>query len=242
MWEITLIGQKEDYVYFVLLEDMLSSILREKPIVAISGDNRLVCSIAIRDKSRLRQVKKCIVEIIIKICKEEYFREKLDIDTDADEDMFNFVLLSLIMINLHDEVDYSCVKLSLSKTIHIRSLVRFKLNKLYTLWDRFIRYFNKFVSIGRGDEIYLQILKFIANCSGSSNEIMYLEDGQHEMRILDKNQKLLSAIPKSDEIGVIVNLIVLSPKKLIINCYDCLSHKVAGLIQYIFGDKLSILF
>jgi hypothetical protein len=70
---------------------------------------------------------------------------------------------------------------------------------------------------------------------------MYLEQGKDSMIILDKNKKLLSSIPKNDEIGVVVNLIVLSPKKLIINCYTSLSNKIAGLIEYIFQDRISIL-
>jgi len=241
MWEITLVGQKEDFVYFLLLEDMLKSCLNSKPIIAISGNNRLFCSIAIQDKRRIKQVKKCIIETIIKICKEEYFKENLRVISDDNSDLNNFIFISLVMINLQDEIDYACVKVRFSKVLHIRSLMKFRLSKLYKVWDKFINYFNYAFENTDCEEIYLQFLKFLATSSRSENEVMYLEQNTDSMRILDKEKRLLSSVPKSDEIGVIVNLIVLSPKKLIVNCYNSLSSKVAELIEYIFQDRISIL-
>jgi len=241
MWEITLIGQKEDYVYFVLLEDMLKNCLKVNPIIAISNRNSLLCSIAISDRKQIKTVKKCILEIIIKICKEEYFRENLNNVLGSDQDLNNFILHSLVTINLQDEVDYARIKVKFSKIWHIRSLMRFRLNKLYAIWDRFIKYFNFTFADNITDEIYLEFLKFLATSSMSNSDIMYLEQNKDTMCILDKDKKLLSSIPKNDEIGVVVNLIVLSPKKLIINCYNSLSSKIAGLIQYIFQDRISIL-
>ena len=48
-------------------------------------------------------------------------------------------------------------------------------------------------------------------------------------------------IPKTDEIAVVVNLIVFAPSRLIINCYNALSGRIAELIKYLFADRVSIL-
>ena len=115
MWEITLVGQEQDYEYFVLLEDKLNKCLDERPIVAITGHKKMFCSIAINNKKKLKLVKKYILEIIIKICKEEYFKENLDDIGFVDNFINDFILFSLINVNLSDEVDYAYVKVKFSK-------------------------------------------------------------------------------------------------------------------------------
>ena len=59
--------------------------------------------------------------------------------------------------------------------------------------------------------------------------------------IEDAKKNLIKVSSTGDEIGLIVNLIVYAPKKLIISCLDSLSANVAGLIRYIFEDKICLL-
>ena len=61
------------------------------------------------------------------------------------------------------------------------------------------------------------------------------------MILLDKKKNRVRKISKSDEIGIIASLIMFAPKKIIINCLDKLSSKVANLITYIFEDRVSVL-
>ncbi|MGN0961050.1 MAG: hypothetical protein ACI4PF_02480 [Christensenellales bacterium] len=239
MWEITLIGNSVDYMYFVMLEEELKSTLKDKVIFAMTLGNGLTCSIAIKDKRYINFVKTSVLECIIKIVKEEYFKEHLKIKR-SDEELNNFILMSLVLINLQEEIDYARVRIKLTKTIHIRSLMNFKLNKFYFIWDRLIDYFNSQLGENQ-DEIYLEFLKILANNTHSKTEIMYLEQIRENMCILDKDKQLIITTPKDDEIGVVVNLIAYAPKKIIINCYDTLSTKVAELIKYIFEDKISVL-
>ena len=212
MWEITLVGQEQDYEYFVLLEDKLKKSLEDKPIIAISGQKNLCCSIAISNKNKLKLVKKYILEIIIKICKEEYFRENLEDISFIDNFINDFILFSLINVNLSDEVDYAYIKVKFSKILHIRSLAKFRLRTLYSVWDKFIAYFNSVKYNFAEEEMYLEFLKFLASSSITENEVMYLEQKNNMMIISDKNKNSLSSVPIDDEIGVVVNLILLSPK------------------------------
>lgn len=239
MWEITLIGERQDWGYFILLQDLLREKLQSPPLVAISEKSNLLCSIALENKKQLKMVKKIILEIVIRICKEEYYKENLNI-WGSDNDLNQFILISLVAIGIQDEVDFARVKINLSKTIHIRSLVRFRLARFYTLWDKLVKYFNLRFSNGIQDDIYLEFLKFLAENNTSKGEILYLVQKLDEICILDKNRNVISSIPKHDEIGVVVSLISYAPKKLVVDCYSVLSSKIAWLIKYIFQDKICI--
>jgi len=69
-----------------------------------------------------------------------------------------------------------------------------------------------------------------------------LKEQKNNLELIDVRNKIIKQIPKSDEIGILVSLILYSPKKLIINCIDSLSEKVSNLITYIFDDKVSVLY
>lgn len=241
MWEVTLIGKMQDYMHFRLFEKMLEASYNKQVFVAISDSADTTClSIAVTNKRLINTLKKLILELIIKICKEEYFVSNLNIVTEDDE-LRHFVLLTAIISNLEDEIDYAKVKVKFSKVIHIRSLLRFRLDKLYFLWEKFANYFNYTFKYTISDELYLEFLKFLVNNSRRDGEIVYLEKEDNYFCFKNKNNKLLSKIIRTDEVGIIVNLIVMAPLKLIINCYSSLSSKIAGLIEYLFEDKVSIL-
>ncbi len=241
MWEVTLIGKLQDYIHFHLFEKMLSSSYNKQVLVAISSNTDNVCiSVAVTNKKTINSVKKLILELIIKICKEEYFVDNLRIETE-DEDLRYFILLTAVISNLEDEIDYAKVKVKFSKVIHIRSLLRFRLEKLYFLWEKFAKYFNYTFKYKISDELYLEFLKFLANNSRRDGEVVYLEKEDNYICFKNKNNKILSKVIRTDEVGVIVSLIVMAPPKLIINCYPSLSSKIAGLIEYLFEDKVSIL-
>lgn len=241
MWEITLIGEVQDYSHFHIFENMIKSNYGNNVIVAISlncSGSKL--SIAVKTKKLIYSIKKLVVELIIKICKEEYFIENLQINSE-DHDMQYFIILTSVISNLEDEIDYAMIKFKFTKVIHIRSLVRFRLGKLYYLWEKFATYFNYNLSGIVTEKIYLNFLKFLATNSRSSKDIIYLDDNKDSMFLKDKSSKILATIPKSDEIAVVVNLIVFAPSRLIINCYNALSGRIAELIKYLFADRVSIL-
>ena len=237
MWEITLIGEVQDYSQFLIFESMIKKNYGNDVIVAISL-NKL--SVAVKSKKLIHTIKRLILELVIKICKEEFFIENLQINLE-DEELEYFILLTSVISNLEEEVDYAMVKFKFSKVIHIRSLVRFRLSKLYFIWEKFALYFNYNLSTVVTEEIYLNFLKFLASNSRSSKDIIYLEENEDSMFLKDKSRKVLVSVPKTDEIAVVVNLIVFAPSRLIINCYNALSGRIAELIKYLFADRVSIL-
>ena len=176
MWEITVVGEVRDYSRFLLFENMLKSNYDNDVIVAISlTKSSAKLSIAVKVKKLIHTIKRLVIELILKICKEEYFVENLQINTD-DKDMQYFVILTAVMSNLEDEIDYAMVKFKFAKMVYIRSLLRFRLSRLYFLWEKFSVYFNYNMSSGICQEIYLNFLKFLASNSRNGKDIIYLEN------------------------------------------------------------------
>lgn len=240
MWEITLIGKPCDIGYFIDLKDTLYRKFKNEILVVISFEKDLICSIATTNNVHIRKLKLLIYETIIKVVKAEIYHNSLEIFTN-DKSLNSFILSSLIIINLNDEVNYAKAYTSLTKVINVRSFVYFKLHNMIDMWYREIDFYNyTFGGIHR-DEFYLEFLRFVAQNLTGKFDIMFLEDSKDTMRILDKKHNMIKSISKNDEIGVIVNLIMLGPKKIIIKCIDKLSQKVATLINYIFEDKVSVI-
>jgi len=228
-----------EVLYFIDLKDTLYKKFKNEIIVVISFEHDLICSIATTNKDNLKKLNSYIYETIIKVVKSEVYHNSLKIFTD-DKSLNSFILSSLIIINLEDEVNYSEAYTTLSKVINIRSFVFFKLHNIIDMWIKEIEFYNYSFGDIHKEEFYLEFLRFIAQNLTGKFDIMFLEDSIDTMLILDKKRNKIKTISKQDEIGVIVNLIMLAPKKIIINCIDKLSHKVASLITYIFQDKVSV--
>ena len=241
MWEVTLIGERQDYMHFLIFEKMLKASYKNQVLIAISSNADIsYLSIAVGNRRLINSIKSLVLELIVKICKEEFFMKELNIVTEDDELKY-FVLFTAVLSNLDDEVDYAKVKVKFSKVIHIRSLLRFRLKQLYLLWEKFANYFNYTFKFSVSDEFYLEFLKFLANNSRKNGDIIYLDNEDNCIFIRNKSNKILSKIDKNDEVGVVVSLIVMAPMKLIINCYSILSSRITRLIEYLFEDKVSIL-
>lgn len=240
MWEITLLGKTSDIVFFQQLKDTLKKQFNNDVVAVITFNENLICSIATSEHKYIKILKLAIYESIIKIVKCEYFREKLTI-WGTDKALNSFIMSSLILIDLNDEVDFAKDTTKLTKVVSVRSFVYFKLCRLVNVWKKFVRYLNLHFSDNMQEGLYLEFLKFIAENANSKLDIMYIEQNNDETILLDTYHRKINTISKRDEIGIIVNLLLYSPKKVIINCIDNLSSKISSLISYIFSDRVSVL-
>jgi len=91
------------------------------------------------------------------------------------------------------------------------------------------------------ENVYLDFLKFLCDIQSSRHDVLYLEKVKNNLNLLDSNCSKVKEIPASDEIGVVVSLIMLSPKRIIIKGLDNLSNKINNLLNYIFDEKVSYL-
>ena len=121
------------------------------------------------------------------------------------------------------------------------AFIYFKLTDFIDKWQYICDYINNLILDNDEELIYLEFLKFISCFQKPKYDVLYLEHNNKNLLLYDCNHKKLKKIEITDEVGVIANLIMLSPKKIIISCQEKLTDKVSQLINYIFDDKLCFL-
>lgn len=240
MWEITLCGEYADVVYLLEMENTLKDILKKDMLSVVWISEKVFCNLAIINCNNIDCVKRIVLETILKIAKTKYFQENLHLSIN-DISIFTFLVSSLIMIDLDEEVDYIINYVENMKYIDINSFICFKLNALKNNWSYLINYINKTYCGEYQEGIYLDFLKFLTDLQKPKHDVLYLEKNKNYLELLNKKHEKVKEFPLNDEIGVVVQLILLSPKKIIINCVDLLSDKISSLIDYIFDEKLSYL-
>lgn len=239
MWEITLRGKPSDIVYFLELKNNLKEILHKNTLVVITFEKDLVCSIAI-NRNKLQKIAiQIIYETILKISKVEYLTENLKVFS-SDKSLNAYFVSTIVNIEMPNEIRYAMQEVRLPKVVCVRSFVMFKLHKFYEIWQREVDYYNYNFSNVTGEN-YLDFLKFLALNIHTKSDIMYLEEIDSQMYLLDKKRREMKKLSIDDDVGIIANLVMFAPKKLIINCINSLSKKVTSLISYIFEDRVSVL-
>lgn len=239
MWEVTIVGKIRDIIYFEQLQDRLKDEFDKDVLVAVSLTDNLVCSIATINEHIINLIEKLIFETMIKCFKLELFETELEF-IDNNKSLNSLILSTLISLDITDEINYAIHNSKLSNVINIRSFVNFRLNYLVKAWKTLTQYINIMLS-SKSENFYIEFLKIIANEIKTDFDVMYLECNNKNIELLDKNKKIVYSMTSQDEVDLIVNLLIYSPDKLIINCYNELSHKLTEMLKYIFEDKISVL-
>lgn len=235
MWEITLIGKLCDYPYFIELQNEIVS-KKLSAIVSIGMGENLSISIALDDNLE-NQIKDLILETIIKINKFEFILEHLNC---IDEEKYaSFVISSLVWLDLEEEVSLAKYYAKLEKTNHIREFLRFKLPQFFEAWKREVDAINLLFQSQTDDKIYLDFLKYLTRVSRSHYDVVYLRKALGDIVFWDNKKSKTKYVSNKDEIDILVNLIIYSPKKIIMDA-SYVSDKIYGIIKYIFDDKVSL--
>ncbi len=237
MWEITLFGDREDLDYFYILKDKLNK-MKSSVYTAINLENNIAFSIACKEEG-IEVIEYYIYECIISRAKAKYLRDNLEF-SGKNEAFNNFIIDSIVLIDLKDEIEYARLSTSLSSVVYLQSFVTFKLYRLIEVWDRIVSNLNAHFSILPEETMYLEYLKFLADSAESRYDILYIDNSSIDIQILSKDSVKLKSIPSTDEIDLIISLIMYSPKKLIIKSNNKLSKKISNLIKYIFRDRVSL--
>lgn len=237
MWEITLVGKEMDYPYFLDLEKKILD-LKIKTIVSIGVKDELYISICSQNNI-LSKIEDYIFETIIKINKKEYMLENLDFLSDCDDVYESFMLSSIISLDLDMEVDFAKYYAKLDKMNNIRSLFRFRLNKLIGSWQNISVALNMLLMDKRKERIYLDFLKYLTVVTKPLHDVVILNRSFKSMVIMDKHGNTLKKLYSNDEVDILVNLIMYLPKKIIVTS-GSMGNKIFAMIKYIFDDKVSV--
>lgn len=240
MWEITISCGYQDIVYLLEMENTLNRVYGKDVMTIITMDEDIICNIAVIKNSLIDDVKKIIIETMIKCLKSNFFSDNLKLNNN-DISLNSFMVSSLVMIELLEEVEYVYNNFEIKNHINFKSFIYFKLTDFIDKWQYICDYINNLILDNNEEVIYLEFLKFISCLQKPKYDVLYLEHSNKNLLLYDCNHKKLKKIEITDEVGVIANLIMLSPKKIIINCHEKLTDKVSQLINYIFDDKLCFL-
>lgn len=241
MWEITLVGKTRDLVYFEQIKYILKSKYKNNVIVVIVNNGNVFLSIAVKNKRYIKKIKLLIIELILKICKCEFYENSLDIFS-TDKSLNAFILTTIIQMDLLDEIEYVFEHFELDNIIYLRSFMYFKLKTIVDIWRDVSEYLNINYSHNEDKELCLEFLKFLADNTQPKSELIYVNENQNKYDLKDIYNNNLATLSKTDEVGVLVSLILHAPKKIIISCVDSLSDKISILINYIFGSKVGFLY
>ncbi len=237
MWEITLVGEECDYIYFSQLRDIIIRLYKDA-FVSIGLSDKLYISIAAKENI-LQKIEDYLFETIIKINKKDYLVDKLEFI--GSNDLYDdFILTSIIYLDLPQEIEYARYSAKLGKINYIRSLFQFKLNRLLILWDSMANELNLSIKKSKKETIYLDFLKFLAEATEPTYDIVYLDKCGKKLSLCDNHNKKIKVITSTDEIDIIVNLIIFSPKKIVINKVESISERLCNMLRYIFIDRVSL--
>lgn len=240
MWEITISCGYQDIAYLLEMENNLKNLYSKDVMIIITMEEGIICNIAVIKNSIINDVKKIIIETMIKCYKSIYFSENLKFSKN-NITLNSFMISSLVILELIEEVEFVYQNYEISSYINFKSFVYFKLFEFIDKWKYVCNYINVVILNNDEELICLEFLKFICCLQKPRYEVLYLEHNNTNLLLCDVNHKKLKKIEITDEISVITNLIMLSPKKIIINCYEKLTDKATQLINYIFDDKLCFL-
>ncbi len=234
MWEITLLGNIQDYPYFVELQ---KEILLKKlgAIVSIGFGKNLAISIG-ASRCILKKIEDLLLETIIKINKREFLIEHLKCLGVGNYG--EFVLSTLVYLDLSEEVHLAKYYAKFEKTNYIREFLRFKLPQIYEAWKSEIRAINLLFEGKDEGLFYLDFLKYLVNVTSTNYDIVYLLDNMKNLILVDEKNKITKRVRGKDEIDVLVNLVMYSPQKIVIKAQSY-NEKIFSVIRYIFDEKVS---
>lgn len=239
MWEISIRGDKYDIsnFYSCLKTKFL---LNNSIFLSLYFDKNSVLKIAVTDNNYVHIVKNIITETIISVHKFEYLKNNLCIKNTTNE-ISDFVLHSLVMLGIDEEIDYARVRINFDKCIHIRSLVKFRLAKFYSLWSKLIDYINYYLC---GENKCEKLLKFLASNVSTSQDIFYICFDQNCVVVKDDCGCEINKVYYDNKYMLAISLLMLSPKKIIIDCSqrsNVYKESSLELLSYVFDDRLCII-
>ena len=132
MWEITLLGNASDIVYYLELKNTLKRNFGNDVLAVITFEKALVISIAVLNKAKIAKAKNLVMQTIIRIVKVEYMQNNLKCFCN-DKSINSFLLSNIITLDMKDEVKYALQVAKLSSIVNIRSFVLFKLHNFIDL-------------------------------------------------------------------------------------------------------------
>ncbi len=246
MWEFSILIDKEDAIYLKYIDKKLSRLRNILVMVKCNQNDYVNLSIACEEKYKekvVKHIKMAVADLIILIYKEKYYLSRLQFKSIGDV-CEKALIKALFLFDLEDDRETILHYLKLDKTLVVKSFFDFQLMELKEKWNNIINLAQENNYYFFDTEIFLEILKFlVASIPHKHDEISVSYSGK-EFIFLDGKSQMINKddFPESmsSEIGLVSNLIFLSPRKINILCLDNISKTTFNIIYNVFNQTINL--
>lgn len=178
----------------------------------------------------------------------DYIEENLQIPIKNE---MNFQAFKKALVAFDRETDKYIISraLKIEGEIDLDSFYNFRLKPLRTKWSEIIKLANDNAAYLLCSDTFLDLLKFLVDNIEISRGTINVVKKDNEFKLCDErfNEILSSQVPlsnlepESSEIGLVTNLIALSPRKINVYCSPFENNCALTLISQIFENRVSIL-
>lgn len=248
MYETTIYVEARNKHFLNYIKDTVGNKVKDINGVLATLDKEKMSYLSIAcDEMYMKPLKDdllCLVGNVFSLgYKNQYFREKLHIDSDSD--LLTDSLINTMCI-FDSNLDKKAVTKSLTKcgfdVLGLDGYYNFRLNELKEKWNEIIDLSNANDIILTQERTMREFLKFLIDAIPIQSKMMTVilcEDGNFEL--MDDNKrmaKLPKVVPmKSIDEEIIYHLICFKPMKVLFIGKNTLSEQGEELIDYLFNVK-----
>ncbi len=245
MWECSIIlnGKNDDSSTY--LKKKLS---RYKSLGIIFAehyeDGITSLNIACQDKYSDRiskQVADGIAELIILTYKEKFYQERAAL-TGLNDVCKKALIKALFLFDIEDDKETILYYLKLKKTIYLQSFFDFQLTELKDKWEGIISLTQDNFYYFLNSNVFIEILKFLLSAIPHKYDEISVGFTGTEFVLFDEKYKPICfdfPEPMSNEIGLVSNLIFLSPKRVNVLCFQYISKPTFNILYNVFSQCIN---
>lgn len=177
----------------------------------------------------------------------DFIEENLQIPIKNE---MNFQAFKKALVAFDRETDKYIISraLKIEEEIDLESFYNFRLKQLRTKWNEIIKLANDNAAYLLCSDTFLDLLKFLVDNIEISRGTINVVKKDNEFKLCDEsfNEISSSQVPLSNleqengEVGLVTNLIALSPKKINVYCSPFENNCALTLISQIFESRVSI--
>lgn len=242
MWEISIEMPLKFKRYLVNIENNLLEKYKDLGLfmALAKKHNSYVLSIALNNPNNKykQDLKYQIAEAIVLSEKEDFFKTYFDCDY-LSLSCRNAFINALVMFNLEEEIEDVSNLINIETNMITHAFFVFRLKDVLIKWKELL-YVSSQQILYDTPEILFEFLKFLVSSINSKHEKVAVVKENKKFLINDeKNKKIENdkIIDATDEVELVTNLIILSPKQIIIDI-KLISNEVVSLLKYIFEERL----
>ena len=181
-----------------------------------------------------------IGEAIVLSEKEDFFTQNFNCENLSGVCKKTFIN-ALIMFNYEEEVNYVSNLVDIDKNVLTHPFFVFKLKDLRLKWQELLYVSNREILFDN-PEMLLDFFKILASNVNAKYEKVKIVKNDNKYLLNDEQKNIIKSdkiIDAIDEISLITNLIILSPKQILIDI-KLVSNDMVRLLKYIFDERLVI--